>query len=84
MKYELDDDNRKNTHLDYQFVVAVCLRDESKTHLYSDWGGIEFGNSWKAGIEHAKEIVKKHPDYLCVVIDRLNRKKPLEITHETV
>jgi len=83
-KIELEDD-QKPTHLDFQFCVAVYLREEylkdkTKTsNLYSDWGGIEFGNSWKSGVQHAKDIVKKNPEYLCVVIDKMNRKKPLEV-----
>lgn len=82
MKTETED---RHTHLDWQFCIAVYLKTDNKetqSHLFSEWSGIEFGNSWKAGIERAKQICAKNPEYMCVLIDRMNRKKPLDITND--
>lgn len=78
----IDTDERKHTQLDFQFHLSIHVRHEylatGDGHIYSEWGGVEFDNSWKGGIKRAKEIVHKNPEYLCVLTDRMNRKKPLE------
>jgi hypothetical protein len=82
---KIETEERKSTRLDFQFCCAVYVRSEYESNpnkasnLYSDHGGVEFSNSFKSGIEHARGIVKQNPEYLCVVIDLLNRKKPIVI-----
>lgn len=82
-------EEEKSTHLDSQFCLAIYLTSEltelgaKAGNLYSEWGGIEFGNTWSSGIARANEIVNKNPEYTCILIDRMNRKKPLEINQTT-
>jgi hypothetical protein len=78
-------ENKRSLNMQFQFCLAVYLRSEYESdkdkasNLYSEWGGVEFSNSWQAGIDHGKEICKKNPEYICVLIDRMSRKQPLEI-----
>lgn len=78
------DADARPTQMDFQFQVLIYdraeyLKDKGNGHVHTEWGGVEFGNSWTSAIQHAKQMVEKDPRYLCVVHDRMNRKTDVEL-----